>query len=161
MLLEMGVHIKAMEGQLCHCGKGKGKKVNVEVPSVLGSPLILDCPEDKGHHSDDSFRMPPSAGSSLSSQPFLTVVESDKENVPSYSIRYDPKKIVLISVDDTPPENAVPLPIHKPTLNISGLEQLIVVRGQQAIRSAGCPKSTFHPYPCPCLCPIGVRSSSH
>jgi len=161
MLLEMRVRIKAMEGQLCHCGKGKGKEVDVEGPSVLGSPLILDRPEDKGHHGDNSFSTPPSAGSSLSSQPSLTVVESDKKNIPSYGIGYNPKKIMLIPVDDTPPENAVPLPIREPTLNISGLEQLITVRGQRAVRSAGCPKSTFHPYPRPCLCPIGVRSSSH
>ena len=52
------------------------------------------------------------------------------ENVPSYGIGYDLKKIVLILVDDTSPENAVPLPIREPTLNISGLEQLIAVRGQ-------------------------------
>ena len=28
MLLEMRVCIEAMEGQLCHCGKGKGKEVD-------------------------------------------------------------------------------------------------------------------------------------
>jgi len=55
MLLETRVCIEAMEGQLCHCGKGKGKGVQVGGPSVLGSPLILDRPEDEGHHSDASF----------------------------------------------------------------------------------------------------------
>ena len=161
MLLEMRVRIEAMEGQLCHCGMEKGKEVETGGPSVLGSPLVLDRPEDEGHLSDDSFNTPPSVGPSSSSQPSSTVVESDKENVPSFGIGFDPKKLVLIPVEDTPPENIVPLPIREPVLNISGLEQLVAVRGQRAVRSAGRPKSAFHPYPRPCLCPIGVRSSSH
>ena len=141
--------------------KGKGERGRRGGPSVLGSPLVLDRPEGEGPHSDDSFNTPPSVGPSSPSQPSSTVVESDKENVPSYGIGFDPKKIVLIPVDDTPPENVVPLPIRKPVLNLSGLEQLITVRGQRAVRSAGRPKSAFHPYPRRCLCPIGVRSSSH
>jgi len=130
MIMEMRVRLDTMEGQLCHCGKGKGKEVDEESPSVLSSPLILDCSDEEGHTSDNSYHTPPLAGSSIASQLSSSVVESDKENVPTFGIGYDPKKIILVLVDDAPPKNVVPLPIREPSLNISGLEQLIAVCGQ-------------------------------
>ena len=130
MIMEMRVRLDTMEGQLCHCGKGKGKEVDEESPSVLSSPLILDCSDEEGHTSNNSYHTSPLAGSSIASQLSSSVVESDKENVPAFGIGYDLKKIILVLVDDAPPKNVVPLPIREPSLNISGLEQLIAVCGQ-------------------------------
>jgi len=146
MILEMRTRITAMEGQLCHCGKGKGKVVGEEGPSVLSSPLVLDCSEEGDNTSNGSYHTPPLADSSIPSHPSPSIAESDKENAPAFSIGYDPRKITLVPIEGAPPENAIPLPICEPSLNISGLEQLIAVRGQRAVRSAGRPKSQFHPY---------------
>jgi len=120
-------HVSVMEGQLCHCGKGKGKEVEEEVPSILGSPLVLDCPLEEGNTSDDSYHTPPFASSSGPSQ-LSPLHKSDKENSPIFSIRHDPR-IALVLIGEAPPENTIPVPIRKPILNLSGLEHLIAVCG--------------------------------
>jgi len=119
--------VDGMEGRLCRCGKGKGKEVKKEV-SLLGSPLVLDCSLEEDVNSDDSYHTLPvvSLSQPLSSSPYQ---DSDKENVSSFDIEFD-TKIALVPIGDAPPENAVAIPVHEPTLNISGLERLVAVRGQ-------------------------------
>ena len=158
LIAELMARVDAMEGQLCRCGKGKGKEVVEEVPSILGSPLILDRPmEEVG--SDDSYHTPPLAGSSAPSIP-SSVVESDKENFPAFGIGFDPRKVVLVPINEAPPENTIPIPVREPSIDLLGLDRLIAVRGQRAVRRAGRPKSSFHPY-LSCSCPIGERSTTH
>ena len=155
LIEQLMARVDDMEGKLCRCGKGKGKEV-AEAVSVLGSPLVLDRPLTEEVNSDDSYHTPPVVSSSppSSSSPSH---ESDKENVSFSDIGFDPAKVILVPIEDAPPENAVALPVREPTLNLSGLDRLIAVRGQRAYRSSGRPKSLFHPY----LCPIGARSSTH
>ena len=140
-----------VEGRLCHCGKGKGKEIEKDV-SLLGSPLVLDHSLEEDINSDDSYHTPLVVSSSQPSSSSL-YQDSDKENASSFDIELD-TKIALVPIGDAPPENAVAIPVREPTLNISGLERLVAVRGQRAFHSSGHPKSSFHPY----LCPIGVRS---
>ena len=154
LIEQLIARVDGMEERLCQCGKGKGKEIE-EVVSVLGSPLVLDRPSEEDVISDDSYHTPPVASSSQPSSSSL-VYDSDKENVSSFGPGWE-SKIVLVPIGDASPENAVAIPVRKPTLNLSGLDCLIVVHGQRAVRSSGCPKSSFHPY----LCPIGVRSSTH
>jgi len=59
--------VEDMEGKLCRCGKGKGKEIVEVVPSVLGSPLVLDLPLEEDNNSDDSYHTPPIAGRPKSS----------------------------------------------------------------------------------------------
>ena len=155
LISDLMVHVSVMEGQLCHCGKGKGKEVKEEVSSILGSPLISDCSLEEDNTSNNSYHTPPFASSSAPSQS-SPINESDKENSPIFSIGYDPR-ITLVPIGEAPPENAVAVLVREPSLNTSGLECLIAVHGQQAVCTLGCPKSSFHPY----LCPIGVWSSTH
>jgi len=154
LMEQLMARVDGMEGRLCCCGKGKGKEVEKDV-SLLGSPLVLDRSLEEDINSDDSYHTPPVVSSSQpsSSSPYQ---DSDKENVLSLDIELD-TKTTLVPIRDAPPENAVAVLVHEPTLNIGGLEHLVAVRGQRAFRSSGRPKSSFHPY----LCPIGVRFSSH
>jgi len=156
-----------VEGSCRHHGgtvvslwQGKEMEVDEEGPSVLRSPLVLDHSEEGGNTSDDSYHTPPLAGSSIPSHPSSSLVKSDKDNVPVYGIGYDPK-ITLVPIGEAPLENVIPIPIGELSLNISGLDRLIAVCGQQAVHTAGCPKSTFHPYDHSCHCPIGTWSSTH
>jgi len=103
-----------MEGQLCHCGKGKGREVVEEVSPILGNPLVLDHPLEEDNTSDDSYHTPPFASSSAPSQ-LSPLHESNKENLPVFSIRYD-LRIALVPIGEAPPENAIPIPIHEPTV---------------------------------------------
>jgi len=154
LMEQLMARVDGMEERLCQCGKGKGKEAE-EMVSLLGSPLVLDCSKEEDINSDDSYHTPPAASSSQpsSSSP---VYDSDKENVSSFGPGWE-LKVVLVPIGDAPPENAVAIPVREPTLNLSGLDCLIAVHGQRAVRSSGRPKSSFHPY----LCPIGVRSSTH
>jgi len=155
LIEQLMARVKDMEGRLCCCGKEKGKEIMEVVPSLLGSPLVLDRPLEEDNNSDDSYHTPPIASSSIPSQSSLAD-ESDKENVLSFGISYDPK-IILVPIGEAPPENTVAIPVRETTLNINGLECLIAVCGQHAVHTLGWPKSSFHPY----LCPIGVWSSTH
>ena len=154
LIKQLMARVDGMEGSLCRCGKGKEKEAE-EVVSLLGSPLVLDRSLDEGVNSDNSFHTPPVASSSQpsSSSP---VYDSNKENVSSFGIGWE-SKIALVPIGDAPPKNAVAIPVCELTLNLSGLDCLIAVRGQCAVRSSGRSKSSFHPY----LCPIGVQSLTH
>jgi len=79
LIEQLVVHVEDMEGKLCHCGKGKGKEIAEVVPSLLGSPLVLDRPLEEDNNSDDSYHTPPIASSSIPSQSSPTN-ESNKEN---------------------------------------------------------------------------------
>jgi len=144
MIEKLITRVECMEDRLCRCqeGKGKGKAVDVLVFSVLGSPLVLDCPLTG---SDDSYHTPPvvsSEGSSSSSGP-------NKENVAVDS--------QLIEIQDEVMEN--PLPVPTPELDFQGIARLLAVRGQCAVWSNGPPKSAYHPYAR--CCAIGDRVSTH
>jgi len=155
LIEQLVARVEGMEGKLCHCGKGKGKEITEVVPSLLGSPLVLDHPLEEDNNSDNSYHTPPIASLSIPSQS-SPADESDKENTSSFGTGYD-LKIVLVPIGEAPPENTVAIPICEPTLNISGLECLIAVRGQRAVHTLGQPKSSFHLY----LCSIGMWSSTH
>jgi len=76
MIEKLFARVESMEDRLCHCseGKEKGKAVEVLSSTILGSPLVLDCPLAG---SDGSYHTPlivSSEASSSSSGP-------NKENI--------------------------------------------------------------------------------
>jgi len=73
-------------------------------------------------------------------------------------VLYD-SRISLVEITNSPVENVVPIPVQEPTLDFAGVSRLLAVRGQQAMRSQGRPKSLFHPYAS--CCRLGRRSPSH
>jgi len=93
LIEQLMARVESMEGRLCWCGKGKKKEAEEEVP-LLGSPLVFDRPLDEDINSDDSYHTPPVASSSQlsSSSPYQ---DSDKENVSSFGIGYDPKNVLV------------------------------------------------------------------
>ena len=139
--------VKNMEGQLCHCGKGKGCDVEEGRVLLLDSPIALGRDIDEGSSSDDSYRTPPLAGSSI--PPVSSSSNSSEEQA---LILYDSWDSALIEIHEEIVENYRPVPIPSPCLDKAGIARLIAVRGQRAIRTLGRPKSTFHPYTC---CSIG------
>ena len=146
-------HINDMEGILCCCGKGKKQEILEEIPSVLDSPLVLGDEVNDRTASDDSYHMPPVAGSSQSPS---SVTKSDKENV---MVLYDSWESRLVEIMNDPSKNVMPIPVREPSLDFSGISRLIAVCGQCAVRTLGRPKLTFHPYTF--CCRLGRRSSTH
>ena len=142
MIQDLITRVDEMEGRLCHCGKGKARERLQEASSVLGSPLELGrgIPED--FSSDDSYCTPPVASSSSIPSSSPSTSKANKENT---MVLYD-YRISLVEIADSPVENVMPIPVQGPTLDFAGVSRLIVVRGQQAVRSQGRPKSLFHPY---------------
>ena len=135
--------VESMEGRLCKCGdkEEKGEKLEQVVDDVsspiLGSPLVLNR-DTLG--SDDSYHTPPGTLS--------PVPGSDKENVNSSA--------TLVEIKDD--ENEVAMPLPPPALNFVGIQRLVTVRGQRAVRTLG-PLRSYHPYAC--CCAIGDRDSTH
>ena len=145
--------VKNMEGQLCHCGKGKGRDVEEGRVSLLDSPITLGRDINEGSSSDDSYHTPPMAGSSI--PPVSSFSSSSEEQA---LILYDSRDSTLIKIHEEIVENYRPVPIPSPCLDTAGIARLIAVRGQRAVRTLGRPKSTFHPYAC---CSIGEQCSTH
>jgi len=141
--------LEIMEGQLCHCGKGKAREPLVDVSSILGSPLILD---QEGSHSDDSYYTPPTVGLLGHPSSSSPIVNSNKEN---QLVIYDSRQSLLVPIED----EVAPLPVREPSLDFDGISWLIMVRGQRAVRSKGHPRSSFHPYSSCCRLHWGQRGS--
>ena len=153
MIEALMARVETMEGQLCHCGKGKGRNVAEERVSLLGSPITLGQDVEEGSSSDDSYRTPPVAGSSV--PPTSSSSSSSEEQA---LVLYDSRDSVLIEIHEEIVANHHPVPIPSPCLDTAGIARLIAVRGQRAVRTLGRPKSSFHPYAC---CSIGERCSTH
>ena len=124
-----------------------------EIPSILYSPLVLGEDVNDGVINDNSYHTPLIASSSL---PPSSLAKSNKENL---VVLYDSWESHLVEIIDDPAENVVLVPVCKPSLDFSGISQLITVYGQRASRTMGHPKLVFHPYAF-CCC-LGRRSSTH
>ena len=153
MIEVLMARVENMEGQLCHCGKGKGRDVEEGRVLLLDSPIALGRDINEGSSSDDSYRTPPLAGSSI---PLVSSSLNSSEE--QALILYDSRDSALIEIHKEIVENYRPVPIPSPCLDTAGIARLIAVRGQRAVRTLGCPKSTFHPYAC---CSIGEQCSTH
>ena len=153
MIEALMARVENMEGQLCHCGKGKGCNVEEERASLLESPITLGRDIDEGSSSEDSYRTPPLTGSSI--PPTSSSSGSSEEQA---LVLYDSRNSALIEIHEEIVANHCLVPIPSPCLDTAGIAHLIVVRGQRAVRTLGRPKSTFHPYVC---CSIGERCSTH
>ena len=146
-----------MEGKLCRCNSESRGSTPEAPSSLLGSPLVLDRRVEEDNASDDSYHTPPLAGSSVPSIPSSLVEDSDRENLPNPGIGYI-SHIPLSDITDGLVENVEPIPVPAPVLDRTGIDRLLAVRGQRAVRTLGRPKS-YHPYPR--CCPIGRNSSTH
>jgi hypothetical protein len=153
MLERFSARLDDMEGQLCHCGKGKGREALREISPVLDSPFILGSPLPEARSSNESFH---SSSGFESSTNVPSSSSSTKEND---LVIYDSATSRLVEIVEDPVENVDPIPVPPPVLDVEGMRRLITVRGQRAVRSAGRPKSSFHPYAR--CCAIGDRSSTH
>ena len=149
----MSARLDKMEGQLCHCGKGKERAVLEDVSPVLGSPIVLGTDLDTGESSDESFK---SSSAIDSSTMVPSSSSSTKENE---LVLYDSASSRLVEIVEDPMENSDPIPVPAPRLDVEGIDRLFAVRGQRAIRSSGPPKSSFHPYRR--CCALEPRSSTH
>ena len=149
--------VDAMEGNLCHCNQESRGSTQEAPSSLVGSPLVLGCQVDEGNASDDSYHTPPLASSSVPSIPSSIMEDSDQENLSNVGIGYIPR-VPLSDITDGLLENSEPIPVPAPMLDRAGIDRLIVVRGQRAVRTLGRPKS-YHPYPR--CCAIGRQSSTH
>ena len=147
------VRVENMEGQLCHCGKGKGRNVEEDRVPLLESPITLERDINDGSSSNDSYRTPPVAGSSI--PPNSSSLGSSEEQA---LVLYDSRDSALIEIHEEIVANHHPVPIPSPCLDTAGIARLIAVRGQRTVCTLGHPKSTFHPYTC---CSIGERCSTH
>lgn len=148
MIEELIAHVDAMEGKLCWCASNKGKE---RMEEILGSPLVLDHPMDEDRSKSDLFFTPSMGSSSLPPAPSPAL--SDPYNTSQFGIGF-----ILKRIEEAPAENKKPIPIHLPSAEASGLNALVVVCGQCAVHTLGCPKSTYHPYSFEC-CALGVQSS--
>ena len=153
MIEALMARVENMEGQLCHCGKGKGRNVAEERVSFLDSPITLGRDIEEGSSSDDSYRTPPVAGSSI--PPTSSSSGSSEEQA---LVLYDSRDSALVEIHEEIVANHHPVPIPSPCLDTAGIARLIAVRGRRAVRTLGRPKSSFHPYAC---CSIGERCSTH
>ena len=153
MIEALMARVENMEGQLCHCGKGKGRNVEEGRVSLLDSPIALGRDIDEGSSSDDSYHTPPLAGSSI---PLVSSSSGSSEE--QALVLYDSRDSALIKIHEEIVENHCLVPIPSPCLDTAGIARLIAVHGQHVICTLGHPKSTFHPYAC---CSIGERCSTH
>jgi len=149
--------VNAMEGKLCHCNSESHGSTPEAPSSLLGSPLVLDRWVEEDNASDDLYHMPPLAGSSIPSMPSSIVEDSDQENFPNAGVGYI-SRLPLSNITDGLLENSEPIPVPMPMLDRAGIDRLVAVHGQHAVRTLGHPKS-YHPYPR--CCPIGHHSSTH
>ena len=157
MIEALMARVENMEGQLCHCGKGKGCNVAEERVSLLGSPITLGRDIEEGSSSDDSYRTPPLAGSSIPPTSSSSGSSEEQALVLAPSV-YDSCDSALIEIHEEIVANHHPVPIPSPCLDMAGIARLIAVRGQRAVHTLGRPKLSFHPYAC---CSIGERCSTH
>jgi len=149
--------VDAMEGNLCHCNQDSCGSTQEAPSSLVGSPLEFGHQVDEGNVSDDSYHTPPLAGSSVPSIPSLIVEDSEQKNSSNVGIGYIPC-VPLSDITDGLVENSGPIPVPAPVLDRAGINRLIAVRGQRAVRTLGRLKS-YHPYPR--CCAIGCQSSTH
>jgi len=98
----------------------------------------------------------------LSSALGTTMAMSSKSSLPLSSngelVIYDSDQSHLIEIEEDPKENVTPIPVPEPVLDVDTLRERFVVCRQRAVRSAGPPKSSYHPYSH--CCATGYRSSS-
>ena len=150
-LKRLSACLDVMEDQLCHCGKGKGREVLGEIPSVLDSLFEFNSFLPKAQFSVESFHSTSESAIKAPLSSFLS-----KEN---NLVIYNSNTSHLIEIVEEPIENVMPIPVPPPVLDTDSIAQLLLVRNQHAVHSKGPPKSSFHPYTC--CCAIGVRSSTH
>ena len=168
--MKVCARLAVVEYNLCHCGKENKRPTS----PLLGSPIVLSGPlassSEKSFHSS-SDHATTTAVSSESSVPSssndeltiydsdqLRLIEIDEDPKENEVVLYDSATSHLVEIVKDPVENMTPIPVPAPTIDLEGIRRL-TVRGQRAIRSAGHPKSTFHPYSR--CCAIGPRSSTH
>ena len=116
MVMErMSAHLDKMEGQLCHCWKGKEREVLGEISPTLGSLIVLGTDLDMGNSSDKSFHSSSAINTStmVPSSSLLT-----KENK---LILYDSNSSCLVEIVEDPMENIDHIPVPVPHLDVEGI----------------------------------------